>query len=257
MPLDTSSYYPQAQSSEPEELRQTPEGETPAPEPPAHGPVSGNTPGHEGEPPAAGPLTMVCNLLSWVLVPLLMPVYGLLLAFGLSILGVVPVRGRVTLTLIVFGFNVVIPMLLVVMLKKAGAVDDLGLNSRRERAVPYLMTVLCMGATAWFMWLKGLPLWSAMFFAGGAAAGLINLLVNFKWKISAHAAGAAGLAALLLRIIRDGYPSPAAFWWLVGVVVLAGALGAARIWLGRHTLAQVLAGYAVGFCCVFFLTMIH
>ena len=39
-------------------------------------------------------------------------------------------------------------------------------------------------------------------------------------------------------------------------MVLSGLLGSARIWLGRHTVWQVVAGYAVGFCSVFFLMMV-
>ncbi|MDE5795836.1 MAG: phosphatase PAP2 family protein, partial [Muribaculaceae bacterium] len=112
-------------------------------------------------------------------------------------------------------------------------------------------------ATAWFMSLKGAPLWMSMFFIGGAVAGIINLVVNFYWKISAHSAGIAGIVAMLLRIMRDGFPEPSTFSWLIAVILLSGLLGAARVWLGRHTVCQVLAGYAVGFCSVFFITLIH
>lgn len=50
---------------------------------------------------------------------------------------------------------------------------------------------------------------------------------------------------------------PATEVWLLISVGLAGLLGSARIWLGRHTLGQVLAGYVVGFCSVFFMMMIR
>ncbi|MDE6804392.1 MAG: hypothetical protein K2J29_07160, partial [Muribaculaceae bacterium] len=134
---------------------------------------------------------------------------------------------------------------------------DIGLNGRKERLLPYIITILCLGATAWFMSLKGAPLWMSMFFIGGAVAGIINFAVNFYWKISAHSAGIAGIVAMLIRIMRDGFPEPSTFSWLIAVILLSGLLGAARVWLGRHTAGQVLAGYAVGFCSVFFITLIH
>ncbi len=259
MPLDTTSYYPDVPSSEPEAGRagqprvepEKPESSLPEPEQVPE-PVS-----QPEEPDGPKWLTLVCNILSWVLVPLLMPVYGVMLIFGLSILDIAPMPTRVLFTIIVFVFNVLIPMGMVMLLKKAGLVNDIGLNGRKERLLPYIITILCLGATAWFMSLKGAPLWMSMFFIGGAIAGVINLVVNFYWKISAHSAGIAGIVAMLLRIMRDGFPEPSTFSWLIAVILLAGLLGAARVWLGRHTVWQVLAGYAVGFCSVFFITLIH
>ena len=208
------------------------------------------------ESPLETAVTGFSHLLSWVLVPLLMPVYGLMLAFGLSVLDVAPMHLRVNYTLIVAGITVVIPMILVVLLKRLGLVDDIGLNNRKERLIPYIITIIAYGAAAWYMAAKHAPLWLSMFFAGGAVAALVNLLINFRWKISAHAAGIAGVVALLIRIAKDGYPEPEIFTWLLIAIGLTGLLGSARVWLGRHTVWQVVAGYAVGFCSVFFLTMI-
>ena len=98
-------------------------------------------------------------------------------------------------------------------------------------------------------------MWMTMFFCGGAIAGAINLIINFKWKISAHAAGMAGVAAILLRMAHE-LPDTANITWLVIWLILTGILGASRIWLRRHTLSQVLAGYLNGFLCVWLMTMI-
>lgn len=275
MPIDTSSYYPEVPShdggrDESYSLNNRQGGlfgtEPPAPEPPAE-PESSPSPKEE-EPTRVKNskddnqtglerfTTVFSNILSWLMVPLMMPVYGLILAFGLSILDVAPMGMRVVFTLIVFGIDVVLPMLLIVLLKKMKVVDDYGLNGQKERLIPYVITVVCFGATAWFMAAKGAPLWLSLFFAGGALAGLVNMLINFSWKISAHSAGIAGIVALLIRIEKDGSAEPQLFFWLLTAIVVSGLLGSARVWLGRHTVWQVLAGYAVGFCSVFFLTMI-
>ena len=73
-------------------------------------------------------LDNVSTALSWILVPLLMPVYGILLAFNLSILEYMPFSTKLTFTLIVAGINLVVPALLVILLKRVGIVQDLGLN---------------------------------------------------------------------------------------------------------------------------------
>lgn len=199
----------------------------------------------------------VSTFLSWTLVPLLMPVYGILLAFHLSILHFAPTQTKVVLTAIVAGLNVLIPALMVYLLKCFGFVKDIGLNGQKERLIPYVITILCMGGTALYLWTKSAPSWLVMFYAGGAAAGLTNMLINFRWKISAHSAGIAGVVALLIRIMHSDLPQSGVVVWLMVAIGLSGLLGSARVWLGRHTVWQVLAGYAVGFCAVFFLTMIQ
>lgn len=201
-------------------------------------------------------VTRCANLISWVFVPLLMPVYGIMLIFALSFLRFTPFHTKLLFTLIVLGINFLMPMVLVLILKKLGVIQDIGLNGRKERLIPYVITIVCLAATGFFLYMKMAPLWVAMFYAGGALAAFINMLVNFRWKISAHAAGIAGLVAMLIQVIKEGPASDGIVWWIVGAIVMAGLLGSARIWLGRHTLMQVLAGSAVGFLSVWTLSLI-
>ncbi len=201
-------------------------------------------------------ITRCANIISWIFVPLLMPVYGIMLIFALSFLRFAPFHTKLVFTLIVFGANFLVPMLLVLLLKKLGMIQDIGLNGRKERLIPYVITIVCLAGTGVFLYLKMAPVWVAMFYAGGALAGVINLLINFRWKISAHAAGIAGLVAMLIQVIKEGPAVDGMVWWIVGAIVTAGLLGSARIWLGRHTLMQVLAGSAVGFLSVWTLSLI-
>ncbi len=275
MPIDTSSYYPEVPSPDGGDntyslnnrkggLFGDSSGE-PDPQPDSDNTAAPT----QSQPPVSHPskddeesdgekvITGISHFLSWALVPLLMPVYGLILAFGLSILDIIPMGMRIGFTLIVAGICVVIPMALILLLKKFGIIEDVGLNGRKERLIPYILTITSFGVTAWFMASKGAPLWLSLFFAGGAVAALINTIINFWWKISAHAAGIAGVVALLIRIEKEGSAEPELFFWLILAIALTGLLGSARVWLGRHSVWQVLAGYVVGFCSVFFLTMIH
>lgn len=198
----------------------------------------------------------ISHFLSWVLVPILMPVYGILFIFRLSILDVISPNLQTAVTFVIAGINFFAPMLLIFLLKLLGVVQDVGLNGRKERLIPYIITALCYGGSAWFVASRGAPVWVAMFFCGGVVASLVNLTINFKWKISAHAAAIAGLVALLIRLQRDVAVESQLFVWLIITVGAAGLLGSARVWLGRHTVWQVLAGFLVGFCSVFFMMYI-
>lgn len=195
--------------------------------------------------------------LSWILVPLFMPVYGLWMIFGLSYLKFTPLSSKITVTLAVAALCVALPMLFILLLKVLGRITDVGLNRRRQRFIPYLFTALCMAAAGWFVASRGAPMWVSMFFVGGAVSGIVNTIINLWWKISAHAAGVAGMVAILLRIARDGVPQGNLELWLIIWLILAGMLGSSRLWLRRHTLGQVLGGYASGFFGVFLMTMIR
>lgn len=279
MPIDRSSYYPEVPGNDncegpglndrrgglfdndttgPDQSCAT---ESPSAPPPAPAHAHAETPAGTGPEPEgplqnSDPATLAAHFLSWVLSPLLMPVYGIVFAFTLSILIITPLPSKWAYTGLVAGIDVLLPLIAVFVLKKTGVVSDYGLNNRKERLIPYFVMVLCYLATAWLLATKGAPSWLAMFFAGGAAACIINQIVNLWWKISAHAAGIAGIVALLIRIARQGWPMPALFGWIVACVALAGLLGAARVWLGRHTPWQVIAGFAVGFASVYILTAI-
>ena len=266
MKIDTSSYYPKSPLDDDPEMpsaesaRRVEEPQAPVAEPDASEPAAAIE--RETREPDLPPseveeaITSASHILSWVLVPLLMPVYGVMLAFGLSILSFTGFGTRLAFTAIVAAFNVAIPALLVLLLKKLGFVRDVGLNEQKERFLPYVICILCLTGTALFMAYKHAPEWLTMFFLGGALVGIVEVVINRWWKISVHAAGIAGIVALLIHMMLGEYAAPATQTWLLISVGLAGLLGAARIWLGRHTLAQVLAGYAVGFAAVFFMMML-
>lgn len=199
---------------------------------------------------------VVSQIFSWVLVPIFIPLYGLLAVLNLSILSFIPFGSKLVLCLIVGGITIVFPVVIGLLLKRAGVISEIGINNRKERFIPYMVTVLSLLGAAFFLYRHNAPGWVWLYFVGGAIGGVICSVVNFWWKISAHATGVGGLVALFLRIISDGMPMEGVYGWLIAAVVCAGALGSARVWLGKHTLLQVLAGYVVGFCCVFFVTML-
>lgn len=263
MKLDTTGYYPSSPLDE--EASTTPDQQPAAEESAAYqsaiASAEESTPRSETPDPmpiAAGDmtegerfLTGVSNFLSWIFVPLMMPVYGAIIAFTLSILSFNMLSVRVLFIGLVAGINLLLPMSVIIILKRVGVLSDYGVNRRSERSLPYLIGIVCLIATAVLLYFKHAPLWFVAFYIGGVLTGIIELLVNLRWKISAHAAGAAGVVALLTYLVLYDFSLPSAFGWLVGAVAIAGLVGSARILLGKHSVWQVLAGYAVGFAAVY------
>lgn len=263
MKLDTTGYYPSSPLDE--EASTTPDQQPAAEESAAFqsaiASAEESTPRpetHDPMPIAAGDmtegerfLTGVSNFLSWIFVPLMMPVYGAIIAFTLSILSFNMLSVRVLFIGLVAGINLMLPISVIIILKRVGVLSDYGVNRRSERSLPYLIGIVCLIATAVLLYFKHAPLWFVAFYVGGALTGIIELLVNLRWKISAHAAGVAGVVALLSYLVLYDFTLPSAFGWLVASVAIAGLVGSARILLGKHSVWQVLAGYAVGFAAVY------
>lgn len=250
MKLDTSSYYPDSlldEIEEPESMPRNPAPDDPGEQPEAHDDVMPDR--------CSRAVDIAATAISWIMVPLLMPLYGIILMFGLSILSFAPTGTKVIFSLLIGVITVVLPALAVMLLKKLGVIHDVGLNGREERLIPYIISIVCMCGAAWFVWSKSFPVWVVMFFAGGALAGVIELIINFRWKISVHAAGVAGIVALMVWLMREGLPHPRLIVWLIISIACAGLVGSARLWLRRHTLMQVICGYIVGFCSVYFLML--
>ncbi len=200
---------------------------------------------------------LMAGIYSWITCPLLCPVYGIILIFILSILSYNPLSTKVMLSLMVFGINTILPILLFILLKIFNIIQDVALNNQKERALPYVIVILCMLGSAFFIWTRQAPSWVVMFFCGGSVAGIINLIINKWWKISAHAAGLSGIVAMLICLTQIGTPQSDVLPYICGSIIATGLLGTCRVYLRRHTLWQVIAGTVVGFCSVYFMMKIE
>lgn len=202
------------------------------------------------------PWGMLAAVYSWIAAPLLIPVYGTILIFVLSLMAYTPLEAKIVAISVVFVLNAVVPVLLFCLLKFFGVIKDVALNERTERAIPYLIMIVCMLATAYYLYANQAPLWVVCFFVGGSVAGAVNLIINNWWKISAHAAAAAGMVAMLVRMVKVGMPNTDMVPWIAGSIIFAGLLGTSRVYLGRHTFWQVMAGSAVGFAGVYLMMLL-
>ena len=178
-----------------------------------------------------------------------MPFYGTLLVLVVSYLGVYPLFFKISILLAVLFLTCLLPALLIYLLHQQKIIASVSLNDRRERLLPYLFTLLCYGACTLLLYKLKLPLWFLSYFVGGSLAILVAILVNLKWKISAHMTGAGGLLALSFALFEALLYYPLAL--LLLAILLTGMLGSARIYLRRHTLGEVAAGTINGFLCVY------
>lgn len=190
------------------------------------------------------------SFISSVFQPLLMPTYGVILLFSYSYFGLVYSDRYWQIILPVFLFSFVIPGLLIYLLFKLKLLSDLALKVRKERFLPYLVTLFSYSAMILFYYRINMPTWFLMMMAGSIAIMIIAILITLTWKISAHMFGVGGMVGGVMSVcyyVENSNP----YWLFIGLFILAGLVGTSRLVLKRHTIAQVIAGFLLGFSVAF------
>ena len=193
----------------------------------------------------------VAALFSFLLSPMLMPTYGMIIAFEMSTYQILLTTDKLTVISVIALMTFVVPTILISLMKYFGIISDVHLNLRRERLYPYAMIVVCYLVSALYLFNINAPTWMWMFLFGAATSALVSMVVNFFWKISAHMAGIGGLIGLLCKINNYGDGVFDLMPIICVMIITAGILGTSRIAMERHTLWQVIAGVLNGFLCVY------
>ena len=189
--------------------------------------------------------------------PLTAPTYITLFIFLLSILAVVAPGAALPYTLTVFGATFLVPLITMFVLLRIGAASSFYLWKRKERLSLYLVEILALGGVTIFFVFKGANPWMWSIFCGGAAAALANLIINSWMRVSCHCTAIAAILATFIVINNYGMPQTSLFWWVVGTLCMAGFVGTMAIVYGRHSIWEVLVGYATGFLGIMLFSLIH
>jgi hypothetical protein len=133
---------------------------------------------------------------------------------------------------------------------KTGWINSLEMETRKERNLPFLASLVCYLAGAYLLFTLPVPRIFAMMITGAAIAILWCFLINLFWKISIHMVGIGGVMGILFAY---GYYFRAEV--LISLIILsllAGLLGSARLYKGAHIPSQVYLGFIGGFSIEFF-----
>jgi membrane-associated phospholipid phosphatase len=130
------------------------------------------------------------------------------------------------------------PIIFVLFLLKTGRIKELHMSNTNERHWPYVAAVLC-AALAWGIihWFDGPELLACL-----ALFNVIELaalaIINIYWLISIHATGVMATFVIVGLVFGWGYS--------LIVVPFVISVCWVRLYLKRHTPAQVVAGLGLG-----------
>lgn len=190
------------------------------------------------------------RIISNIFGPLLAPSYGVFLALWVSMLCYQPLSLRLVVLMSIFGITCVVPLILVVILRKKNIISDFELDNRKERLYPYMTTIVCYIAATFYMFNVHAPAWLVAFMCGGILASIMAFIINCWWKISAHTSGMGGLVALLYAIHTHGLEAFDTYWLLCISILISGIVGSVRVYQRHHTFMQVFAGFFNGYLCI-------
>lgn len=134
-------------------------------------------------------------------------------------------------------FGVVLPFIYLFYLLRRKKVTKIDVPLRRQRTVPYLISVVIYfaGFLALVAIGAAVTVYALMFCY--ATNTLVISAINTQWKISAHAMGASGpLTALAVTF----------GWKILPLFLIVILVAWARVELKAHTRAQVAAGAILG-----------
>jgi len=195
----------------------------------------------------------IADIISHLFHPLLIATYGCLIVF-FALTDTIyfiftPFKLKLILTLIIFAFTFLLPVLNLLILYKLGYISSLKLEDRKERTFPLLMTALCYFGL--FYMLYDFNIWPAikLFILGGGLCIFSAAIISLWWQISAHMIGVGGLIGALLAICF--FMQMPILTAICLCVLIAGSIGFARLKLNAHTPSQVYIGFIFG-CLVQF-----
>ncbi|MCQ2217171.1 MAG: hypothetical protein MJZ33_01650 [Paludibacteraceae bacterium] len=194
------------------------------------------------------------KVLSVVFFPLFLPIYGAAMLLSITFFTYYPSDCIYYAWYYTLLLGVAIPFVCILLLKLVGVISDMRLREKRERLFPYLLTGISYIVCAVELYTLAFPLFVSEIVAGVALSLIIDAVVSYFWKISAHMTGVGSvLSGVLITSFLMGIFN---VHCVIGCVFVCGLVAMARLYLHKHTPAQVLAGFFNGFFSPLLITLV-
>jgi membrane-associated phospholipid phosphatase len=192
-------------------------------------------------------IILTARLVSMLFTPFYLPLVGLVALFFLSYLRQYPPGYKFFVLAVVYFFTILMPTVFIHLYRRYQGWNLIELGHKERRMVPYLISILCYFSCIYLMEKLHIPHFMGSIVTAALLVQIVCALINVWWKISTHMAAIGGVAGALFIFSEFFGFNP--IWWFCLVLILAGILGTSRMILRQHTLAQVVAGFFVGFFC--------
>ena len=192
-------------------------------------------------------IIFTARIMSMIFTPFYLPIVGLIALFIFSYMSLLPMMYKLVMLAMVYLLTVVAPSLLIHLYRLYQGWTSHELGRKERRLVPYIISIVCYFACFFWMEYRNTPRVISIIVVVALTIQMVCALINIWWKISTHTAAIGGVAGGLISYSIAFSFNP--LWWLCFVLILAGAVGTARMILRQHSLSQVIGGFLVGAAC--------
>ena len=152
---------------------------------------------------------------------------------------------------VVFLTTFIIPLISILFLRFTKKISNLELSNKEDRILPFL-SITGFYVVSTYLFISKLHVsrpMSVMMIVVTLLVGLI-LLISIRYKISVHAAGVWGTFGLF-SALSIKYLNISMIGYLMAIVCVAGITSYSRLYLEKHTPAEVWFGSFLGFILCF------
>ena len=209
------------------------------------------------------------DIVSWVFLPLFMPVYGLVLAMYIpsnedyilneDSLYFLTDAAKQAILYMFFIFSVLAPGLSFLLLHKKKIISTIDMENQGERNIPMiLMLSYCLVLYFLFV-IKAqdniLPKYIYALPLSGVFVTVTYTFINRWIKISLHAGGAGILTGFLLAYASAQVEFE--MWILIAAILASGLTLTARLYLKKHTQLEVYTGWSLAVLLTFLVNTLY
>ncbi|TXI85007.1 MAG: phosphatase PAP2 family protein [Crocinitomicaceae bacterium] len=214
-------------------------------------------------------MKQLSHLLSWIFLPLFMPLFGLLIAMYVpsspqslvdnDSLFLMIDQNKWVVLFMFFVFSTVAPGLSFVILRALNVITTIDMESKRERLIPMLiMLAYCL--LLYFLFLVKahnniLPKYVYALPLAGVFVTASFTLINRWIKISLHAGGAGILSGFIFAYSME--QAEFQFWTILVVILASGLTIMARLFLRKHTPTEVYSGWSLAVLITFLINFYY
>ena len=141
-------------------------------------------------------------------------------------------------------FTCIIPFFYMLLKYLTGSISNFYVEDRKQRTPIYLLSFVSYIICVIFLVRLRMEPFFLLIFSSALISVLVIVVINLKWKISAHSCGAGALCGAVFAF--EYYLSANPVLLFCTVIFIAGTIISARLALKAHTLGQVAAGFLVG-----------
>ena len=200
-------------------------------------------------------LILASRVISSIISPFYLPVFGMIVLFMFTYLGMLDTWIKLRVLFIVYLFTVALPTYLIRLYHYYHGWTPIQIGSKERRMVPYVIAIVCYFICYYILNLLHMPHFIGTVIVAALVLQVVCALVNLRWKVSTHSAAIGGVIGALIAFSFLFTFNPT--WWLFFLFFMAGLVGTSRMILRQHTFIEVSMGFLIGIVVAFLAVMYY